>query len=144
MFKYLIRALANDELHKGKLLGYMGIDIESGFYPYSSTVHIPFINHDKALKGMEYIANNTELVSMTGGGLMVRYELASFISLYYDLFPGKSSGDIQIDIRYEMIELDMTDIMDVKSRRLKVVEISARQAFNAAERDHAFYRVNLA
>lgn len=142
MLNYLIRALANDEQHKGKLIGYMGFDTNG--YPYSTTTNIPFINHDKALKGMEYIANNTELVNMTGGGLIVRYKLASFISLYYDLFPGKSSGDIQIDIRYEMIELDMTDIMDVKSRRLKVVEISARQAFNAAERDHAFYRVNLA
>jgi hypothetical protein len=140
MKKFLVRCLINENSEKGALLGYVGRDGASGGYPYSSH-DVEMLTEDYASSYMSWVAEKTEMSTYTNGGKNFPYDAAIFNNKYHELRGVAHRFDNKKALRFEMIEVDMTDVLFIESKILRVIEVEGLECNDYQGADKAYYRV---
>lgn len=130
----VIRAIANNNI----VLGTIGIDSQSGGYPYvrdPSAVPVNIFDPDGYFN--DYVLKS-ELTEMASGALLAPMQIRIFLSEYKKLVPPSKDGVIKIT--FQTIEIDHSDLLNIKSKLLTEVMVKLKEADTWKTRDQAFYK----
>ncbi len=140
MKKFLVRCLVNDGPLKGQLLGYVGRDNPSGGYPYSSP-DLNFIQDHYAKSYMEWVAEKTEMSTYNTGSKSLPLDVGIFLGDYRKKHQLPVRTYPQIALRFELLELDVSDALFIESKILQIIEVEGRGCEDYKTQDQAFYRI---
>lgn len=139
---YTIRVLTNTD-DKRILIGYTGFDQASGGYPYVNTFPV-FSLLETVEHEMSLIAETKTMLDMDSHDIL----FPSCTHIYVESFSRalgyksyKETDAITIAIRFEMIEVDMSDIMNIRSRLIREIEVEGREANEWKQRSSAYYKI---
>lgn len=131
--------VTTDVITPGMHVGYLALDAASGGYPFNKGSQPEFftstreVNHE--LK--DILNNENGLGDFTDGGRYVRGTTGSFLGNFRKLTNWQRYDGIRLI--FESLEFDFTDPLNIKTKVLRKVVVSAREAMNYKTRDEAFY-----
>lgn len=140
MKKFVVRCLVNEGPHKGTLLGYVACDNASGGYPYS-TDSIEFIAQSYAEGYMGWVATKLDLLDYTDGSQNFPLDTAIFCEKYRKLLNAPPKQANRMAMCFELIEVDVTDILFVESKICQIIEVDGRTSASWTGRAQAFYKI---
>lgn len=140
MKKFLVRCLVNNGPLKGQLLGYVGRDDPSGGYPFS-TSDLEFVHEQYARSYMEWLSKKTEMTTYNTGNKCIPMEPGVFRDKYHKLHGVTAFSYPQYAMRFELLELDVSDALFIESKILQIIEVEGRGCADYKTQDQAFYRI---
>ena len=141
MKRFVIRCLVNEGANKGAVLGYIDFDSASGGYPYATIHSVPLFTHSQGEAFMHWIADKTEMSEYSSGGMNFPNDAGVFRGMYRQLHQVPASQNIKMSMRFELIEVDMTDILFVKSKIAHAIEVEGLECEDWKTRDKAYYKI---
>lgn len=144
---YIIRCVSASDIatSAGKVLGFVNFDRASG-YPYGDNTFPTNGCKEVCDYFMENLVKKTELAEYSNGTLRIPRDAGIFNSEYRESLGFKSSAkepDLIYELKFEYIEIDVSDVMSIKSKILQTIIVEGREAQDYRSRDKAYYKARL-
>ena len=140
MKMYAVYATTSDQA-QNPILGYLGIDLQSGGYPYCrDTASGPefFRKIDAPQHTMDNILKNEDAIGeLTNGGTYVTRDASVFLHAYYEQTKCKKNQPFQLMFR--LVEYDYTNPLKVKATVLRRINVSGRTIDSYKSEPNSYY-----
>lgn len=138
MKKFAIQVSSNDPGKPQVVLGHFAFDAQSGGYPYMTQFQL--LQESEARNEMERIfASRDEMLSDNGeGGLYWNSNIGFMASEYRSKYHGSAANtEVDVYVRIDLLQLDFTNMLNVKTEVIRTICFEAREAKNAKTREKA-------